>query len=107
MAEYGFDLVAEYDTVGARRLWILIQGLPPDAALYREDAWSREEEMLASLLELTDAWGHAMVVVHGGKMKGHSKPLHVRRPWESEEQTKTVIKLSDTAQLAALFGKMN
>ena len=63
----------------------MIQGLPESAALYREEAWSREEEMLASLLELTDAWGHVMVAVHGGRLHGNPRPLRVRRPWQDED----------------------
>lgn len=93
MAEYGFDLVAEYETVGARRLWVMVSGLPESAALYREERWTRQDEMLATLLELTDAWGRMNVAVNGGKLRGPQKPLHVRRPWESEEEATGKVKL--------------
>ena len=78
---------------------MLVQGLPENAALWREDSWTRQDEMLASLLELTDAWGHAMIAVHGGKMKGNPKPLHVKRPWEPEP--------TDTQGLQALRAEGN
>jgi hypothetical protein len=103
LAEYGIDLVAEYDTMSARRLWVLVQGLPENAAVWREDSWTRQDEMLASLLELTDAWGHAMIAVHGGKMKGNPKPLHVKRPWEPEPQTRKVFKLSEQKEMMQFF----
>ncbi len=105
LSEYGFDLVDNFNTVGARRLWVLIQGLPESAALYREEAWTRQDEFLASLLELTDAWGHLMVAVHGGKLKGNAKPLRVRRPWEAEDPGRKVFKLADQKEMMAYFNQ--
>lgn len=63
--------------------------------------------MLATLLELQDAWGHIMVAVHGGKLRGNPKPLHVRRPWEPEPKQKKVFKLSDGPAIADALSRMN
>ena len=94
LAEYGFDLQAEFEHVTMRRLWVLVKGLPESAALYREERWTREDEMRATLLELTDAAIRSNVAVHGAKYRGTPpKPLHVRRPWESEEEARGIVKL--------------
>jgi hypothetical protein len=94
LSEYGFDLQAEFEQLSIRRLWVLVRGLPESAALFREQVWSRQDEMLASLLELTDAAIRSNVAVNGGQYRGRPpKPLHVRRPWESEEEARGVVKL--------------
>jgi hypothetical protein len=94
LSEYGFDLQVEFEQLTIRRLWVLVKGLPETAAIYREERWTRQDEMFASLLELTDASIRSNVAVNGGKYRGRPpKPLHVKRPWESEEEARGVVKL--------------
>jgi len=71
--------------MGVRRLLALVRGLPPDSATWRQEhGWGHQEELLASLLELTDAWGRALAQLLGGRVQG--KPLRIQRPGEQREQ---------------------
>jgi hypothetical protein len=53
----------------------LVRGLPAEAAAFRDEQpnWTQQDELLASLIEVTDAWGRqivsALVAVHGGKVR--------------------------------------
>jgi hypothetical protein len=89
LSEYGFDLIAEWETVSARRLWVLIKGLPADSALWAgEEGWTRRDEMVAVLLERTDAWGRLIYMALGqdGAIDPGKFGLQVRRPDLKEEE---------------------
>jgi hypothetical protein len=86
---------------------VLLRGLPLDeAATWREDRekhpdWSQTDELLASLLELTDAWSRAIVKVLGGKPRGSA--LKVPRP-EAPQSTPEKKEIeTDPAVIAAWF----
>lgn len=57
MRYYGLDLRVEVDRMGARRLWVLIKGLPDDSAVWRQDKpkWTQQDELLASVAEVVAA----------------------------------------------------
>lgn len=71
--------------VGVRRLWVLLDGLPPDGKLARElrgDGWATgsTEYLLALLVEQVDALTRVTLRANG--VKKHLEPLHVPRPGE-------------------------
>lgn len=107
MAEYGFDLVAEWETVTYRRLWVLLQGLPVDAALWREEnTWTTQDELAAALIELTDIASRRVVRALGGDVKG--EPIRIGRPERDvEPQRVERIITTDTAEIAAWFAAHN
>lgn len=49
----------EFDQIGCRRLWVLVNGLPPDAAVFRVGGqqWTLRDEINAQILEAVDRWG--------------------------------------------------
>lgn len=87
MRFYGLDLADQLATAGCRRLWVLVQGLPSNAAVWREDRWTHQDEMLATLVELTDAWGLAVFTAVGGKLRGKHTPVRVQRPGAVQQDT--------------------
>jgi hypothetical protein len=102
LASYDFDLVGEWETVTARRLWVLIQGLPNDSALWREEnRWTQQDELLAELLEMTDIASRRTVMALGGEVKG--KPIQIERP--SEEKSVKPKITSDSREIAAWFAQ--
>lgn len=68
-------------------MWALINGLPPDAAVWRVDGqqWTLHEELLAIAVERIDAWGvaHARLSGGGKALKDYT-PLRVPRPGVQE-----------------------
>lgn len=67
----------------------LIQGLPSEAAIYRDEqqGWSLQDELLAVSIEVTDMWGRAIVssiaAVNGQKAK-LGKPVRIDHPERSK-----------------------
>lgn len=60
-----------------RRLWVLVKGLPAEAALHDEDRprWSIQDELLARAVEQTSAWGRMTVLALGAK-SSQVPPVH-------------------------------
>lgn len=66
---------------GARRLWALASGLPPEAAVWRDgSAWSQQHELTAVALERADMWGHLLAQVLGAKASDLPAPIVMRHP---------------------------
>jgi hypothetical protein len=107
LSEYGFDLVEEWETVSARRLWVLIEGLPADCAVWRDEVWTREQEFLAGLIEMADIASWRTVAALGGEMKG--EPIYIERPYEEAavqaERPKKIT--TDTREIARFFAQHN
>lgn len=103
---YGLDLRDEFDEAGCRRLWVLVNGLPPDAATWRVDGqqWTTLHELLALNAEVTDRWGLANAQLKSTK-KLNAKPLRVPRPSDprAEPERKDRV-VTDVAEIAAWFG---
>lgn len=57
---FHLDLRFEVERTGARRLCALVEGLPADAAVWRDDGFTRGEELAAIAVERADAWGKAL-----------------------------------------------
>jgi hypothetical protein len=111
LAEYGFDIVEEWDRVSLRRLWVLIKGLPPSATVWTGEAqWTRQDELLASLVERVDAWGRLNFIVAGGKpdIDPDRYGQQIKRPdeaWgEAAEKKKREI-TTDTRVIAQWFAE--
>lgn len=84
---YGLDLRVLVASGGGRRLWVLISQLPPEANVWREDAWPLPVEFQALWLERLDLWGRAIVsaLLHE-KAVPVPGPLEIRRPGEREPE---------------------
>jgi hypothetical protein len=96
---YGLDLRREIETMGVRRLFALVQGLPLDAATWREErTWTQRDELAALQVELTDVWGRLIFSALGGKPKG--KPLRIARPAQQAEEKQIT---SDPGEIARWF----
>lgn len=85
--------------MGARRLLVLIKGLPPsEAAVWREESgWQAQHELAAASIELADYWGRNVVatlisLLAGDKqqaqkaLKSLPKPVRVPRPGDEPER---------------------
>lgn len=105
MHHYGFDLPREAESAGVRRLFVMLQGLPPEAATWREEmGWTQADEFAASLLELTDAWGRATVMALGKKPRG--KPLQIPRPNKTPRGKEVREVTTDAAAIGRFFQTM-
>lgn len=75
--------------VGLRRLWALVEGLPPDGALARAIGrrWAPGsiEELLAAVVETN--WENVRATLLAGGAKSHQVPksLHVPRPGDDDK----------------------
>jgi hypothetical protein len=113
---YGIDLAAEWGDIGIRRLSVLVDGLPFDAPVWREekdeaDSWTRADELAALAIEVTDMYGRLTLQAAGHKLKG--KPIRINRPDHVEEaqaaassgtHSMKVESLSDMNRIARFFG---
>lgn len=106
MRFYGLDLRRAVEDLPPRRLWALIDGLPPEGALgrHRTGGWTEAEHMLATLIETTDYWGRAAAVIGGAKADSLPKPIRFTRPgMEPEEPERKVV--TDPAVIRAWFAR--
>ena len=103
MAEYGFDLQEQWRWVTCRRLWVMIQGLPANAAVWRkENAWSPRDELQALSVERLEYWGRRLYEAAGGKVRGEE--LRIPRPGEVTVPRKTGINPRQIAQFVQSMG---
>jgi hypothetical protein len=69
-----------------RRLLVLVKGLPPESATWRNgDPWSQTEHFLAALLENSDYWGRYQVARTGVKSADLPEQIRITRPTPREE----------------------
>lgn len=91
-----------------RRLWALVQGLPRDAAVWREDigGWSMQDELAAAQVEVTDQWGRILAQAWGVKRQALPEPVRLDHPDRRRAAAAPkgkVIRSID--ELAAWFGR--
>jgi hypothetical protein len=68
---YRLDLRFEFESIGCRRLWALVAGLPSDAAVRRDGkVWTTREELAASHIELEHGLLRTIAEALGVKFKG-------------------------------------
>lgn len=92
----------EVDRAGPRRLLAFVDGLPPDAATWRGQAFPPAEEFLAVLIERQDAWLQAVTqAVLGAKRVTTPGVWRVRRPGEPDPNVRQAE--TDPRRIVALF----
>lgn len=88
-----------------------MQGLPRDAAAWRQDvkAWTQEHELAASTLENQDAWFrnlHRVLLLSGGVKQAdlpkYGEPLRINHPDRPEppRPKRRVVSLADAMKPA-------
>lgn len=93
---------------GCRRLWALFKALPPEAAVWRHDSFTTTDELLAQLLERTDAWQRAIFTALIPPKKGQPRrislpaPVEILRPDDEPPQRKVE---TDPRVIAAWFSQ--
>lgn len=91
---------------GCRRLLALINGLPVEAAVWRQDkpSWNQDHELLASLIETIDRWGRIQTDLACGKKVQVPAPVRVTHPDRPEPAAPPKPKVTtDIAEIAAFF----
>lgn len=95
-----------------RRLWVLVDGLPTDSPLWREEQWEYErwrqsDELLASVLETLDSWSAALYRQLGGKFKAPYKPIKFPRPegYGPAPRASNRVTLDDMGKIALWFSR--
>lgn len=85
---------------------MLVNGLPADAATFRDDGlWTREEHLLADLLERQDAWSRSLFeAIRGVKRIEVLAPITVDRPGAAKQESQGRV-VSDPRELAAFFAR--
>ncbi len=90
---------------------MLVNGLPPEAAIYRVDGqqWTTRDELLALAIERIDHWGLSAAYL-GSDKKFHKnlpdKPLVLPRPGEKQREGRDERDrvVTDAREIAAFFG---
>lgn len=74
------DLRFEFGSIGCRRLWVLIAGLPPDAAIRRDGkVWTDHHELAARHIEQDAGLLRTIAEALGVKFRG-PPPEPIRHP---------------------------
>lgn len=103
------DLRFEYPAIPCRRLWTLIEGLPPHAAIRRRGkVWLTEHELAAQHMEQSTGLLRLIAQSLGVKFKGPGpEPVDHpdRRTAPAPEQAKP--KMSTREEIAAFFDRVS
>ncbi len=85
---YHLDLRVQIAQETPRRLLVLIQGLPADAATWRPDTggWTTQDELAAGTMELMDSWFRILALVGGAKKQQLPKQVEIERPERGGEK---------------------
>lgn len=78
-----------------------MEGLPPEAAVWRCDRLPPAEEYLALLVERSDAWQRAHLGVITGKGGKVPREIRIRRPGEPDTPARRVER--DPRKIAKFF----
>lgn len=94
--------------MSARKIAVLVKGLPPDSAIARalnpSLGWGTTEELLAVLTEQVDLSNRLFLKAHSREGSGDPKPfITIRRPWQDDTDSKP--KMSDPADVARFLGR--
>lgn len=87
-------------------MWVLIQGLPPDAAFSRRGRmWTQSHELEALLVEKADMRLYQLVAMQADKasQKNIAKPVQITHP-DRPESAPEPKKLAGPEDLARMFG---
>lgn len=83
-------------------MWVLIKGLPPEAAVWRQSGFTPVEELLVQVLERHDEWAraHLQALLHHKRITVPAQ-FQILRPGEEETPARHVE--TDPAVIAAFF----
>jgi hypothetical protein len=81
----------------------LVMGLPPEAAVWRQNAFTPTEELLVQFLERHDEWSraHLQALLHHKKVTVPA-PFHMLRPGEEQQKPASRVE-TDPVKIAAFF----
>ena len=96
----------EIERAGCRKLWVWVNGLPPEAATWRVDGqqWTIQDELQAIALERIDHWGLVQARLAASPKAARAlptEPMRVPRPGEKQESKDRVV--TDPREIAAFF----
>ena len=99
---YRLDLRREYHDTSCRRVYALVMGLPPEAAVWRQHSFTPTEEFLVQLLERHDEWArtHLQALLHHKRVTLPAE-FHMLRPGEDEKSASRVE--TDPVKIDAFF----
>lgn len=100
------ELGREAERIGVRRLWVLVHGLPPEAATWRQDGdgWSQTDHFLAALIEYVDMWGRINAQPHY-RRNSLPKPVQIDRPGRTDKARPKGRVITDPGELARWFAR--
>jgi len=109
-SHYGMDLreVLWGDRApGVRRVLSLVNGLPETSAMYREVAfsgksWSTTDELLATLVEITDAGNLLFFSANSEKNAKGWDPVSIPRPGAAVAKPR---EMATSSEMSAVFGE--
>jgi hypothetical protein len=80
-----------------------------EATVWREERsdWTQQDELLATCVEVIDAWGRqlvaTLVAVNGGKLRDQGEPLRIRHPDREEPEPQKKDVTTDPSRIAAFL----
>jgi hypothetical protein len=92
-------------------LWALVTGLPPDSALGRDGkSWTQADELMATLIERGDLWGHWQTVgtraFKQGKVPTLPRIEHPDRPRPEQLPDEPEHRISTPSEIKAFLGRV-
>ena len=85
-----------------RRLNALVLALPPDAAVWREQAYPPTTELIAVLIERQEEWSRAIFqALRNQRRVSVPQPMRILRPGERAKTARRVE--TDPRKIAAFF----
>lgn len=95
----------EVETETARRVWVLLRGLPPESLTWRQGTWTLRDELMARTVENIDYWGWVAACQHGGgDIVPRPEPFwHPDRP--GSEPPAATPKVNDPQVIARFFAQ--
>jgi hypothetical protein len=80
-----------------------VQGLPRDAATWREEmSWTYQDELTAALIEVVDLWGRIGAQIQGARSSQLPKPIRIPRPGQQEQAKRKIT--TDPAEIRRFLG---
>lgn len=94
---------------GVRRIRSLVSGLPHDSAvtrasLYGGQAWSNGDELLATLIEMTDHGNRMYFGAHTKKGTQVWDPVEINRPWKEAAEERRPRRKATVSEMKNVFG---
>lgn len=99
-------------SIGVRRLWSLVNGLPPDgvvarAIFYGGRAWSSADELLSTIVEFLDLHNRMYYTQHTKPGTAVWDPVKIERPTRTMDTPEEKPKQATVAEMRQVFGDEN